>query len=360
MNKDDVLVDPVLRLAYDYYGEDGVQLIKRIQQQRREQKNRKGVVLDIEDDEEDDEEEMNFYDRVERLLETNPNLAREELQRFFKQHDYHKSLMEGNQVQLACNLEFPPVLNLKKLVYQGRDYIQYVRKSSYAAAQNVSEEEREYYARRIKQEQSLVDYQLNRFRDSQKTSVGFTLSSSVPTRGSVTMTGGTPLRPKWSMAMGGTSNLAFPEVAEVLKLAGKEETDSRHPTSMFINAVYQPVPETQINFTTNLSNNQSHQVRKEQTPISFVNYHHISYVWLRYFAVCGWLFPYTFKSFFSSLQFDLPFEIFSRHKSYHEFEINPAYQRFWFVICWNISRWKRKATSVECKLGELPRDFNNT
>eukprot|EP00535_Pseudo-nitzschia_heimii_P008547 CAMPEP_0197176532 /NCGR_PEP_ID=MMETSP1423-20130617/2423_1 /TAXON_ID=476441 /ORGANISM="Pseudo-nitzschia heimii, Strain UNC1101" /LENGTH=133 /DNA_ID=CAMNT_0042625913 /DNA_START=93 /DNA_END=491 /DNA_ORIENTATION=- len=33
----EILIDPVLRLAYDSYGEGGVELIRRVQQQQREQ-----------------------------------------------------------------------------------------------------------------------------------------------------------------------------------------------------------------------------------------------------------------------------------------------------------------------------------
>ena len=77
-----------MRLAYDYYGEDGVALIRRIQQQRRENENRKEAAIDIdedEEDEEDDEAEVNLYEqRVGRLLSTNPIQARGELQRFMR------------------------------------------------------------------------------------------------------------------------------------------------------------------------------------------------------------------------------------------------------------------------------------
>lgn len=257
-----MLIDPVLRLAYDYYGEDGVKLIKRIQQHRREQRKRKEEKLDLPDeesDEEDDDVETNLYDRVEQLLQTNPLQARAEIQRFFEQHDYHQHLTEENQVQLACSMEFPPVVNLKKLVYEGREYVKYVQKRTYASAKGASGEDLEYYKQRIKQEQSLVDYQLNRFRDSQKAEVGFTLSSVVPTQNPA-MTGGTPVQPKWSMAMGGTTNLVYPDVAKVLELAGKKQGDQKHPTSVFVNAVYQPLPETQLSLTANMTNDQSHQV----------------------------------------------------------------------------------------------------
>jgi curved DNA-binding protein CbpA len=257
---DDVLTDPVLRLAYDYYGENGVRLVRRIQQHRREQKKRKEANVDDESDGEDDEMEANLYDKVERLLSTNPLQARAELQRFFEQHDYHQHLTEQNQVQLACSMEFPPVVNLEKLVYQGRDYVKFVQKRTYASTQGASGEDLEYYKQRIKQEQSIVDYQLNRFRESQKSEVGFTLSSTVPAR-NPDMTG-TRVQPKWSMVMGGTTNLVYPDVAKVLELAGKKKGDQKHPTSMFVNAIYQPLPETQINLTANMTNDQSHQVSK--------------------------------------------------------------------------------------------------
>jgi hypothetical protein len=255
-----VLTDPVLRLAYDYYGENGVRLVRRIQQHRREQKKRKEANVDDESDGEDDEMEANLYDKVERLLSTNPLQARAELQRFFEQHDYHQHLTEQNQVQLACSMEFPPVVNLEKLVYQGRDYVKFVQKRTYASTQGASGEDLEYYKQRIKQEQSIVDYQLNRFRESQKSEVGFTLSSTVPAR-NPDMTG-TRVQPKWSMVMGGTTNLVYPDVAKVLELAGKKKGDQKHPTSMFVNAIYQPLPETQINLTANMTNDQSHQVSK--------------------------------------------------------------------------------------------------
>merc|ERR1711897_100752 len=59
--------------------------------------------------------------------------------------------------------------------------------------------------------------------------------------------------------MGGTTNFVYPGVSEMLALAGKK-TEANHPVSMFINAIYQPVPATQINITTNMTNSQSHQV----------------------------------------------------------------------------------------------------
>jgi hypothetical protein len=73
---------------------------------------------------------------------------------------------------------------------------------------------------------------------------------------------GTPVQPKWSMVMGGTTHLVYPDVAKVLELAGKKTGDQKHPTSMFVNAIYQPLPETQINLTANMTNDQSHQVSK--------------------------------------------------------------------------------------------------
>jgi hypothetical protein len=263
---DDILSDPVLRLSYEYYGEEGVSLIKRMQQQRRDQRTRREATVETEeeddedDDDEDDEVEANLYERVERLLETNPTKAREELQRFMEQHDYHEQLTEQNQVQLACNMEFPPVVDLKALFYDGRDYLQYVQQQSLGSRGVLPAEERKYYQRRIKEEQHLVDYQINRIRDSQKASVGFTLSS-VPPRNVNTMTGGTPIQPKWSMAMGASTDLTYPDVGKVVTLAGKKEEQQKHPAATFVNMVYQPVPDSQIMITANLSNDQSHQVR---------------------------------------------------------------------------------------------------
>eukprot|EP00980_Cylindrotheca_fusiformis_P005667 scaffold1184_cov132-Cylindrotheca_fusiformis.AAC.88 len=257
-------MDPVLRLAYDYYSDEGVTMVKRIQHHRQEQRRRKKEAMHLsndESDDEDDEDAANLYDRIETLLKVNPLEARAELKRFFEQHYYQRNLTDENQVQLACNMEFPPVIDLMKLVYQGRDYVKFVQKRTHASLKGGSREDMEYYKKSLKQEQSLVDYQLTQFRESQKAEVGFTLSSLVPAD-DPTMTGGTPVQPKWSMAMGGTTNLVYPEVAKVLELAGKKKGEQKHPTSMFVNAVYQPLPETQLNLTANMTNDQSHQVRK--------------------------------------------------------------------------------------------------
>lgn len=261
---DDVLTDPVLRLVYDFHGERGVALVRRIQQQSRDRSRRREEAANLADDgsdgnsDSDDEMELNLYDKIEMFLKTNPLQAKAEMHQFFEQYDYNQNLTEENQVQLSCNMEFPPVLNLKKLVYQGRDYTEYVQKSTYRAAQNAPAEERELYKQRVQKERGLVDYQLNRFRDSQKAEVGMTLTSQIPAK-SQAMTG-TPVQPKWTMVMGGTTNFVYPGVSEMLALTGKQTEDQKHPVSMFINAIYQPVPATQITITTNVTNNESHQV----------------------------------------------------------------------------------------------------
>jgi len=252
-------------MAYNYYGEDGVALIRRIQQQRRQSHTRREAAVDVDDDEDDegdDNVETNLYERVERLLVTDPIQARKELQRFMDQHDYHQRLLDENQIQLACSMEFPPVVDLKGLFYDGRDYLQYIQKRTFAQ-HGISPEDREYYALRIKEEQRLVDYQINRIRDSQKAAVGFTLASMQPHNASA-MTGGTRVQPKWSMAWGASTSLIYPEVTKMVTLAGKEEPEREHPASTFVNMVYQPIPDSQINLTANLSNNQSHQVRSQK------------------------------------------------------------------------------------------------
>jgi hypothetical protein len=260
---DDILIDPVLRLAYNHYGEEGVELVKRIQQQRREQQTRKSATLERTDEEEDedsdDDLEATLYERVERLLKYNPLQARQELQRFMEQHDYHENLTEQNQVQLACSMDFPPVIDLKAVYFDGRDYLKLVQQQIATQARQSSPDDRKYYQQRLKQEQGLVDYHINQIRDSQKGSVGFTLSSLQPR--SVKTISGTKVQPKWSMAMGASTDLIYPGVAEVATLVGKEKEEQKHPASTFINAVYQPVPDSQINLTANLSNDQSHQVR---------------------------------------------------------------------------------------------------
>lgn len=259
-----MLTDPVLRLIYDFHGERGVALVRRIQQQSRDRRRRREEAANLsdndsdDDSDSDDEMEQTLYDKIEMFLKTNPLQAKAEMQRFFEQYDYDQNLSEQNQVQLSCNMEFPPVLNLKKLVFQGRDYAQYIQKRTMAAAQNSNAQDRELYKQRLKQERSLVDYQLNRFRDTQKAEVGITLTSQVPVKSQAVT--GTPVQPKWSMVMGGTTNFVYPSVSEMLQAAGKNTEEQNHPVSMFINAIYQPVPATQITITTNMTNSQSHQV----------------------------------------------------------------------------------------------------
>jgi hypothetical protein len=257
---DDILTDPVLRLAYDHYGGEGVDLIRRIRRQR-EQQNRKAAAADLEGEEsdEEDEDESNLYERLERLMSTNPVQAREELQQFIEQYEYHQRLVEENQVHLSCSMEFPPVIDLKNLFFDGRDYLKMVESSRSIQTHGLSPEERAYVKDRIKQERGLVDYQINRIRDSQKAEVGFTLSSvQQPT--SNAMTGETPV-PKWSMTMGGSSHRVYPDVQKIVLLAGKKEKDQEHPSSLFVNMLFQPVPDSQIYATANMSNDQANQVR---------------------------------------------------------------------------------------------------
>jgi len=269
----DILIDPVLRLAYDDFGDDGVELIRRIQQQRREQETRREVNAtrrgqddtDDDDDDEDDEEmEASLYTKIERLLKTNHLEAKLELQRFMAQHDYHTHLNEQSQVQLACNVTFPPVIDLKKVYFHGRDYLKYAQQGLVEKARSVPPNERGYYQQRLKQEQGLVDYQINRIRDSQRAVVGFTLSSMQPRK--VSSMSGQSVRPKWSMAMGTSVDKRYPGVLEIAKMVGKKKdtttTDEtrQQSSSVFINTVYQPFPDTQVNLTANLTNDQSHQV----------------------------------------------------------------------------------------------------
>lgn len=259
----DILIDPVLRLAYDNYGDDGVELIRRVQQQRREQETRREVNSNMAGDSEYEEEELemeaSLYTKIERLLQSNPLEARLELERFMAQHDYHSNLTEQDQVQLACSVDFPPVVDLKQALIHGRDYLKYAQQNIVTKARGAPPEDRDYFKQRLKQEQGLVDYQINRIRDSQKGSVGFTLSSLQPRQ--VRSMTGEKVRPKWSMAIGTSTDKVYPGVAEIAKLVGKQDkNEKQHSASAFINTVYQPVPETQVNLTANLSSDQSHQV----------------------------------------------------------------------------------------------------
>ena len=216
--------------------------------------------MEGEESDEEDEDESNLYERLERLMSTNPIQAREELQEFIEQYEYHQRLVEENQVHLSCSIEFPPVIDLKNLFFDGRDYLKAVEGNLSRQTHGLSAEERAYVKDRIKQERGLVDYQINRVRDSQKAEVGFTLSSvQQPTTNA--MTGETPLQPKWSMTMGGSAHRVYPDVQKIVLLAGKKEKEQEHPASVFVNVLFQPVPDSQIYATANMSNDQSNQVR---------------------------------------------------------------------------------------------------
>jgi curved DNA-binding protein CbpA len=261
----DVLIDPVLRLTYDYYGDEGVALLKRLQMEQREHEARREAAAEMEEDEnedvdgEDEEDAYNLYERLEKLLQCQNYLqARQELQEFMVQHDYHQNLSEENQVHLNLSMEFPRVIDLKKTLYSGKQYLQYSQKRIQSIPV-ASEEEKDYYRQRILRERHLIDYQFNKFKDSQQAEVGFTLSSTQPRNIARTGTGGNPITPKWSMAMGASTSLIYPEVASVMAMVGQNEREERHPVSVFVNSAYQPIPQTQINLTANLSNDDSHQ-----------------------------------------------------------------------------------------------------
>jgi curved DNA-binding protein CbpA len=298
----DVLIDPVLRLAYDYYGEDGVELVRRVQQQQREQQTRReeqrrnsNVGGDEEDDDDeakdtdyeedcdrdaddaDDEERMlNLYEKLEHLLvgQKNVSKARDELDTFMEQHDYQQNLTEDNYVQLGVSMNFPPAVPLKPVLYQGRDYLRYVQKNILSKPP-VDKEERDYFRQRIFQERRLIDYQISQLRSGQKADVGFTLSSVQPPRNNhhqkKQQQNQHPIQPsKWSMAVGCSTNLVYPGVAEIANMAKEIESKKqqqdflkiaqKHPVSAFVNTSYTPSPQTQLFGTANLNNdNASHQ-----------------------------------------------------------------------------------------------------
>jgi hypothetical protein len=288
---DDVLTDPVLRMAYDMYGEEAVNLIKRIQQQQREQQKRKAAAAaanlerddddpdDDDDDDHEDDPDANLYERLERLVVANPLQAREELQLFMEQYDYHQRLVQESQVQLSCTMDFPPVVDLQALVVNGRDYLQLAERNLKRLVPKVkSQDELNYLKHRVQAERRLVDYQINRIREAQKAEVGISLTSvqlpTLPgaantmaaTTGShhqhPTVVGG---KPKWSMTMGGSTDLVYPGVAQIVKLLGKEPPPQEHPASVYTTLSYQPVPDTQVYMTANLSNDDSHQVSRKAT-----------------------------------------------------------------------------------------------
>jgi len=298
----DVLIDPVLRLAYDYYGEDGVELVRRVQQQQREQQTRRedhrrnangggGEGGDEEeandtsyeeeydgDAEDDDDEErmLNLYEKLEHLLvgQKNVSKARDELDKFMEQHDYQQNLTEDNYVHLNVSMNFPPAVPLKPVLYQGRDYLRYVQKSILSKPP-VDEEERDYFRQQILQERRLIDYQISQLRSGQKADVGFTLSSVQPPRNHHQKKNQQnlqhPIQPsKWSMAVGCSTDLVYPGVAEIANMAKEIESKKqqqeflkiaqKHPVSAFVNTSYTPSPQTQIFGTANLNNdNASHQ-----------------------------------------------------------------------------------------------------
>ncbi|KAL3919626.1 MAG: hypothetical protein SGILL_003662 [Bacillariaceae sp.] len=259
----EVLIDPVLRLTYDHYGEEGVTLLKRLQMQQREQDARKEATEEMMEDEEggeDDEEDdaYNLYERLEKLLQAHNDVqARDELRKFMEQHDYHENLSEENQVHLNLSMEFPPVINLKQLLFNGKQYLQYSEKRI-RTVPVTNQEDKQYYQQRLLQERRLVDYQFTKIKDSQQGEVGFTLSSTQP-RNAGAMTGGAPIQPKWSMAMGASTRLMYPHVQKIMEMAGQKDEEEHHPVSVFVNTAFQPIPQTQISLTANLSNDDSHQ-----------------------------------------------------------------------------------------------------
>mmetsp|Transcript_27592 Transcript_27592/g.64736 ORF Transcript_27592/g.64736 Transcript_27592/m.64736 type:complete len:915 (-) Transcript_27592:232-2976(-) len=300
----DVLIDPVLRLAYDCYGEDGVELIRKVQQQQRDEKTRREEAAREEeddgrgdtrsggfddydddggedddsayDDDDDDDDAYNLYERLEHLLLVQANIpkAKTELRKFMEQHDYLRNLTEDNCVHLNLSMTFPPVVPLKPVLYRGRDYLRFVQKSLLAKPP-ADEEEKQYYKQRILQERRLVDYQISQLRSSQKADVGFSLSSVVPPpsrNGSRNNQGNNPIRyqpSKWSMAVGCSTDVVYPGSAELARMAAAardpkskdyQAVAEKHPVTMFVNTSYHAAPTTQIFATANLNNdNETHQ-----------------------------------------------------------------------------------------------------
>ena len=232
---------------------------------QREQQNRKTAAAaaaqvqdEDSDSDDDDEAEASLYDRLERLIARDPILAREELTQFMNQHEYHQKLIEDHQVQLSCSMEFPPVIDLRKLYFGGKDYLGRADRNRVNMIRGKSPEEIQYINLRVEQEKRIVDYQIGRIKDSQKAEVGFTLAG-METAMSRAMTGDASLRPKWSMTMGGSANLMYPDVEKIRKIVGKEEHAADDPASLFVNMLYQPIPNSQIYVTANMSNDQTAQ-----------------------------------------------------------------------------------------------------
>eukprot|EP00536_Pseudo-nitzschia_multiseries_P005074 jgi/Psemu1/323727/estExt_fgenesh1_pg.C_910030 len=190
-----------------------------------------------------------------------------------EQHDYLRNLTEDNCVNLNLSMTFPPVVPLKPVLYRGRDYLRFVQKSLLAKPP-ADEEERQYLHGRILQERRLVDYQISQLRSSQKADVGFTLSSVVPppSRNGSRDQGKNPRRyqpGKWSMAAGCSTDVVYPGVAELARMAAAakdpknkeyQAVAEKHPVTMFVNTSYHAAPTTQIFGTANLNNdNETHQ-----------------------------------------------------------------------------------------------------
>jgi curved DNA-binding protein CbpA len=302
----EVLVDPVFRLAYDHYGDYGVELVRRVQQQQREQTTRRGQTNTgdndggdddedsstgsgdadgeeneyAEDDDDDEEGVHNLYEKLEGLLvgnAKNRSRAKAVLNEFMEQHDYQQNLTEDNCVHLGVSMTFPPAVPLKPVLYRGRDYLRFVQKSVLAKPP-ANEEEKEYYRQRILQERRLVDYQISQLRSGQKADVGFTLSSVQPPRNNHRNKSRNHRQQqqqhqpsRWSMAVGCSTDLVYPSVAEIAKMAKAMENQKRqqqeqmeaaqkHPVSAFCNTSYTPNPQTQMYWSANLNNdNESHQ-----------------------------------------------------------------------------------------------------
>jgi curved DNA-binding protein CbpA len=260
----DILIDPVLRLTYDCYGEEGVTLLRRLQVEQREHEARKEMAVEMEEEDDGDSDEgeedaYNLYQRLEKMLHGHNYLqARRELHEFMTQHDYQQNMAEVNRVQLKLSMKFPCVIDLENTLYSGKQYLQYAQTQALSIP-HADEEDRSFYRKRILQERQLVDYQFSKFKDSQQAELGFTLSSIQPRSLTRTMTGGNQVSPKWSMAMGANTTLIYPQVASVTALASQKEKEEHHPVSVFVNTTFQPIPQSQINLTANLSNDDSHQ-----------------------------------------------------------------------------------------------------
>ena len=267
---------------------------------------------DDDDDDEDNDIAGDLYGRLERLLvvEQNRKKACRELQRYMDQYyyqqDVHEQITTGPQ--LSLNLTLPPILPLPQFLQQGKQQLQQHQQRAMmmqlpTTDGNNQQQQQQQRNLLLRAEQQRLAYQLKHVQASQKATVGVTVSCLPPpannddqnnrssNRSSSRTKRAGPQQPssKWSMAVGGTTEVVYPEAVKMAKLfAGRktpaqhkeppplpqipqqpqeqhhpqlpqqlpqppqEEDDQATNASLFVNASYQPRPTTAVTMTANL------------------------------------------------------------------------------------------------------------